>query len=240
MVAAYSIIHGNGGVDGLEEADSLCISPDGLHIYVTGRHSNAISWFVRNPTTGALTYLSSLFDGINGVDGLDGSMDVEISRDGKHVYITAPQDKSISWFRRDIASGALTYGGTLKDDLNGVDGLDGNLLFMNISEDGKYVYVTADGDNSVSWFSRTQTTGALTFRGILKDGYDGVDFLNGSSYINLSQDGLHAYVTAKDDNTVSWFTRNSESGDLQFSGKITGQTDIGKSLAGVASRPYQN
>ena len=219
-------------VDGLDGADSLCISPDGC-VYVTGAESNSVNCFERNTVTGALEHVSSIFDGENGVDGLDDALDVEISGDGKHVYITAIPDKSISWFLRNTLNGALTYGGTLKDNIDGVDGLDGSLLLMEISEDGDHVYVSANGDNSVSWFSRNKTTGALTFAGILKDGSNGIDFLNGSSYVTLSHDGLHAYVTAPTDNTICWFDRNSVSGDLQFSGKITGQVDISESLAGI-------
>ena len=202
-------------------------------VCVTGGESDSVNCFERNTVTGALEHVSSIFDGENGVDGLDQAMDVEISGDGKHVYITATHDKSISWFLRNTASGALTYGGTLKDNIDGVDGLDGGLLFMKISDDGDHIYVSANGDNSVSWFSRNKTTGALTFSGILKNGINSIDFLDGSSYVTLSHDGLHAYVTAQTDNTICWFDRNSVSGDLQFSGKITGQTDIGESLAGI-------
>ena len=45
-----------GGVDGLNRAYGVDVSPDGLNVYVAGQNDNAISWFGRNATTGTLTY----------------------------------------------------------------------------------------------------------------------------------------------------------------------------------------
>ena len=61
---------GVNGVDGLDMADSVTLSADGNHAYVTGWLDNAVSWFERNASTGALTYGGMLQDGVDGVDGL--------------------------------------------------------------------------------------------------------------------------------------------------------------------------
>ena len=37
-----------------------------------------------------------------------------------------------------------------------------------------HAYVTGWGDDAVSWYERNASTGALTYRGMLKDGVDGV------------------------------------------------------------------
>ena len=34
-------------------------------------------------------------------------------------------DDAVSWYERNASTGALTFGGMLKDGVNGVDGLDG-------------------------------------------------------------------------------------------------------------------
>ena len=52
---------------------SVTLSSDGNHAYVTALFENAVSWFERNATTGALTYGGMLKDGVNGVDGLYGA-----------------------------------------------------------------------------------------------------------------------------------------------------------------------
>ena len=70
------IMHGllkNGvnGVDGLNGARGVALSADGNHAYVTGQSDDAVSWYERNASTGALTYEGMLKDGVGGVDGLD-------------------------------------------------------------------------------------------------------------------------------------------------------------------------
>ena len=45
-------------------------------------------------------------------------------------------DDAVSWFARDSASGALSYGGRLKDNESGVDVLDG-AASVSLSADGQ-------------------------------------------------------------------------------------------------------
>ena len=47
---------GVNGVDGLSSANGVSLSSDGNHAYVTGWHDKAVSWFTRDPLTGALSY----------------------------------------------------------------------------------------------------------------------------------------------------------------------------------------
>ena len=225
-----TLTDGLGGLDGLSHPDSLCISPDGLYVYVTGKDDNSISGFKRNPDTGALKYLFSLFNNQNFIEGLNQPMDVEISPNGKHLYVTATGDKSISWYERDEIDGTLTYSGILKNGINGVDGLDGEILLMKISNDNAHIYVTSNSNNSVSWFARNEIDGSLTFIDLLKDGLNGSQFLNGASYVTLTNSGQHAYVISSRDDTLSWYDRNSSTGRLSFKGKISANIDIPNSF----------
>ena len=50
---------------------------------------------------------------------------VTLSLDGNHAYVTGLDDDAVSWYERNTSTGALSYGGMLKDGVNGVDGLDG-------------------------------------------------------------------------------------------------------------------
>jgi 6-phosphogluconolactonase (cycloisomerase 2 family) len=139
----------------------LVLSNDDAHVYVTGYADDSVSWFDRNSTTGALTLIGTLRDGINGVDGLDGSLGICFSPNEKHLYIASFNDDSISWFDRNSSSAELTYGGTLKNGVNGVTGLDGP-QYVTLSADGKFAYVSAEDDNSITWFKRNLTTGDLS------------------------------------------------------------------------------
>ena len=85
------------------------MSDDQAYAYVTGYADDSIRWFDRNEATGALNLLGSLRDGVNGVDGLDGSMGIFISTNQEHLYVASFQDDSISWFDRNKTTGGLTY-----------------------------------------------------------------------------------------------------------------------------------
>ena len=185
---------GVNGVDGLDGTNVVTLSLDGNHAYVTGYTDDAVSWYERNATTGALTYGGMLKDGVDGVDGLDGATGVTLSSDGNHAYVTGANDDAVSWYERNASTGALSYGGMLKDGVNGVDGLYGARSVV-LSSDGNHAYVTGYNDDAVSWYERNASTGALTYGGMLKDGVNGVDGLYGAYGVTLSSDGNHAYVT---------------------------------------------
>ena len=85
------------GVDGLLSASGVTLSADGNHAYVTGSADNAVSWYERNASTGALSYGGVLKDGVDGVDGLRGATSVGLSSDGKHAYVTGKNDHAVSW-----------------------------------------------------------------------------------------------------------------------------------------------
>ena len=194
---------GVGEVDGLDGARSVTLSSDGNHAYVTENSDGAVSWYERNASTGALTYGGMLKDGVDGVDGLDGAKSVTLSTDGDHAYVAGFYDRAVSWYERNASTGALTYGGMLKDGVNGVDGLSG-ALGVTLSSDGNHAYVTGYNDDAVSWYERNASTGALSYGGMLKDGVNGVDGLEGAWSVVLSTDGNHAYV-ARFGDAVSWY-----------------------------------
>ena len=131
-----------------------------------------------------------LKDGVDGVDGL--SYAKVVSSDGNHLYVTA---NAVSWYERNATTGSLTYGGILKDGMDGVNGLNSA---NSVTSDGNHVYVSGEVDDAVSWYERNASTGALTYGGMLKDGVNGVDGLNGAYRVTLSSDGNHAYATRGD------------------------------------------
>jgi 6-phosphogluconolactonase (cycloisomerase 2 family) len=115
---------GVAGVDGLNAAQSIALSPDGDFVYVTGRDDDGLAVFGRNSETGQLTFVESIHDGADGVDGLAGIHSVTVSPDGRHLYTASLIDDAVAVFDRDKATGHLTYVEMLKDNVNGVDGLD--------------------------------------------------------------------------------------------------------------------
>ena len=225
---------GVNGVEGLDGAWGVTLSLDGKHAYFTGGNDDAVSWYERNASTGALTYGGMLKDGVNGVDGLDGAKIVSLSSDGDHAYVTSYFDKAVSWYERNASTGSLTYRGMLKDGVDGVDGLDGARI-VSLSSDGDHAYVTGQHDDAVSWYERNATTGALNYGGLLKDGVNGVDGLDGARIVSLSSDGDHAYVTSYFDKAVSWYERNASTGSLTYRGMLKDGVDGVDGLDGANS-----
>ena len=190
---------GSGGVDGLDGAISLVLSPDGKNLYVTGSTDDALAVFNRNTGTGALTFVTFLKDASddgsgNVVDGLNGARNLVVSPDGKNLYVTGSNDNALAVFSRDATTGALTFEKAFR---NGSDGLENFLTpeYLALSADGKNLYVSAYASNSLAVFDRNTATGELTFRqSITRSDLAAMDGPRGQV---LSSDGKTIYVAAR-------------------------------------------
>jgi 6-phosphogluconolactonase (cycloisomerase 2 family) len=206
---------GVNGVDGLNYACSVAISPDGNHVYVAAYFDSAVAVFGRDPDSGALTYVEMRKDGVGDVDGLQGADSVAISPDGKHVYVAAWSDSAVAVFSRDSASGALTYVEMQQDGVGGVDGLD-SAVSVTVSPDGDHVYVAGNDDDAVAVFERDSTSGALAFVEMEQDGIGSVDGLNEPYSVDVSADGSFVYVAGNRDNALAVFSRDQATGELTY------------------------
>jgi len=231
---------GVGGVDGLWEALEVAVSPDGQHVYVASQFDDAVAVFSRNGTTGELTFVEAEFDGVGGVAGLDAAIGVAVSPDGQHVYVTGGSDDAVAVFSRDGTTGELTFVEAEFDGVGGVDGLHW-ASEVTVSPDGQHVYVTGWTDNAVAVFSRSATTGELTFVEAEFDGVGGVDGLYQATDATVSPDGRHVYVTGGGDSAVAVFSRNGTTGELTFveaEFDDVGGVDGLYSASGVTVSPY--
>jgi len=206
---------GSGGVDGLEGAVSLAVSPDGAHVYATGRLDDAVAVFHRASVNGELTFVQVLKDGQFAVDGLDGARSVAISPDGRHVYVAGELEDAVTVFRREELFGTLSFLETLKDGQNGIDGLDG-VKSVVVSPDGGHVYAASSEDDAVTVFRRDAASGQLTLVEMLKDGQGGIDSLDGAYGLTVSSDGNYVYATGYADETVVVFRRDASTGALTW------------------------
>jgi DNA-binding beta-propeller fold protein YncE len=153
---------------GLEGAHGVAISPDGKHVYVASRESDAVVVFRRDKTTGALTHAGCHNDGGTGgcLDGgaaLFEATSVTVSGDGAHVYVgsagsTAGKGDAVALFLRDKKTGLLTADTCVSN--NGTGGacalgraLD-QVLSVVVTRDGKHVYGAASGSGAVAVFGR--------------------------------------------------------------------------------------
>ena len=212
-------------------------SPDGRNLYVASFGSDAVTVFSRNRRTGALRQLK----GTNGCiaargaygcatgAGLDGPNSITVSPDGRNVYATSRDSSSITTFRRNRKTGALTQLGAGKGctsdsalprctagrALGGAD-------VVTVSPDGKNVYVGSFVESTVAVFDRNRKTGVLTqpadttgcLTEVATTGCSTGIALGSPEGMAVSPDGTSVYVATATSNAVVVLVRDRSTGAL--------------------------
>lgn len=215
LTFVQAVKNGVGGVNGITGPSSIAVSPNGANVYVVGEFDDAVAFFDRDAQTGELTWIGLVQDGVGGVTGLGGALSIALSADGTNAYVAAELDDAVATFTRNAQTGALTFTGALHNGVGNVQGLFGAFA-LAVSPDGYAVYVVARMGDSLAALARNTSTGTLTFTQVERGAAGGVDGLRAAESVALSPDGNHAYVTAADDDAVSVFARNSQTGTLTF------------------------
>ncbi len=196
----------------LNGVSTLALSPDGNHVYVAADNSGfpLASVFARSIGTGRLTFVQSV-----GTGGPGRPESMVLSPDGANLYIAnapdiAPESGSITVYAREIDGGRISLLG-VEDE-----GLSGDPVSIAVSPDGRHVYVAQRSDSSIAVFERAPDTGALMFIETQRDGAGGIEGLRGAASVAISPDGSHVYAAGQSDDAVSVFSRNAETGALEF------------------------
>ena len=138
-------------LNGLAGAIDVTVSPDGAYVYVTGSEDNAVAVFSRQAEDGWLYYVTSYFDGTDGLDGLDYPIGIATDPSGEHLFVTAGGESMFSVFERDTETGLLEQIQVIVRGGSGIPALD-SPVDIAISGDGLSVYVSAAGDDAVVGF----------------------------------------------------------------------------------------
>ena len=201
-----------GGVTGINFVDNLSISPDGKNVYAAGILSKTFVTFSRNTSTGELTELQVLTNGVDVPSGLNGVVFNSTSPDGKNVYAAATLDGAVVVFARNRRTGKLSPIQVIQQGVDGVTGLTGAFPVI-VSGDGKNVYVGARMDHTVLVFSRAGN-GKLTLIQTLTEGHGGVIGIDGARYITESFEGNVVYVAGVVHSTIAVLARDPATGEL--------------------------
>ena len=155
------------------------------------------------------------------------------------LNILYSSDKYHHWY--DIqASSVFEYGSSgiyqhqlIWDGQNGIDGL-ASASSVAVSNDGKQVFVTSQGDGALTIFDRDITTGTITYRDIFEDGVDGVDGLFSAMSVAISSDDTQIFVASDGNGALAIFDRNAQTGEITYRGafKESGDSAI-EELAGA-------
>lgn len=213
LTPAAVVRDGVGGVDGLDHASSVAVSPDGASVYVTGAHDDAVAAFARDAGTGALTFVGLARDGVGGVSGIARPTAVAVSPDGASVYVAGGAADGVGVFARDPGTGALTFvaAAFYSDGGRGVD----RPQSLVVAPDGLDVYVAGHDDDGIVTLRRDPADGTLAFAGIVRA--SGVlGGLRGAFAVAATPDGRYVFGAAENDHTVSTLRRDVANGALRF------------------------
>lgn len=227
------------GVSGLDAAVSeIVLSDNGTSLYaingvtpVDGATTkNAVVFFSRDTTSGALTFVGSLVG--SDTIPLKSPSGIVLSSDGTSAYLSNLGNHSITVLARDAESGSLDYvttinKSTIAADVNSAEipqndrYLEG-LQDIVISPDNRFVYVSSNSQGTVSIFSRDADTGALTYAGTLNLYSEGHIAANALALRELviSEDGSALYVAAFGSKSLLVFSRDNDSGALTYRNSV--------------------
>ncbi|MCU1789534.1 hypothetical protein CUU54_11815 [Pectobacterium polaris] len=227
------------GVSGLDAAVSeIVLSDDGTSLYaingvtpVDGATTkNAVVFFSRDTTSGALTFVGSLVG--SDTIPLKSPSGIVLSSDGTSAYISNLGNHSITVLSRDAETGTLDYVTTINKSTIAADAnsaeipqndryLEG-LQDIVISPDNRFVYVSSNSQGTVSIFSRDTDSGALTYVGTLNLYSAGHIPANALALRELvmSEDGSALYVAAFGSKSLLVLSRDSDSGALTYRNSV--------------------
>ena len=194
LTYAESFFNGHAGVVGLDEPLGLTLSPDSTHIYVAARAQDSIVIFEREPTTGALTYLATVFDGTAGITGLDGPIALTISPSGEDLYAAGQFANTIVHLRRNHQTGGLSYIATYENNKQGITGMTAP-LDLTLTTNGKTLAIVAAA-GGLNTFTRNPATGALTHQQTIQNGDVGTTGLSSPQDLTITPTNQHTYIAA--------------------------------------------
>ncbi|MGQ5288017.1 beta-propeller fold lactonase family protein [Pectobacterium actinidiae] len=229
-------------VSGLDATVSdIVLSDDGTSLYTingvtpmdgsTGKH--AVTFFSRDTTSGALTFVGSLVG--SDTIPLSSPSGIVLSSDGTSAYISNLGNHSITVLSRDAETGSLSYVTTINKstiaadensaDIPQDDRYLSGLQDIVISPDNRFVYVSSNSQGTVSIFSRDADTGALTYAGTMdlyqSDSQVPVELrVTSLREMAISQDGTALYVAAFGGKSLLVFARDADSGALTYRNNV--------------------
>jgi 6-phosphogluconolactonase (cycloisomerase 2 family) len=124
---------------------------------VAARDAGALVAIARDPADGSLAYLERHDGSTPFTSGLTGAADVQVSPDGRWVYVCSAVDNALAVFARDRSSGELHVQQVLTDADAGVDGLDG-CRELALTADGMHLYAAAADESAIGHFTFVRST----------------------------------------------------------------------------------
>lgn len=223
---------------------AVVISSDGKFTYVAKDFNldpAIIEMYARDMATGALTLRQTYQNNADSISGLINPWALTLSPDQTRLYVVnqvSREDKTQSdtlvVFKRDLATGMLTFVETHANNSNGVSGMAAPVS-VSVSPDGAHVYVAALDDHAITLFARNLSGDGLTFVESYKNGVGNVSALQQPMSAVVSPDGAQLYIAAAQSGAVVTFARDAATGKLQWQQALLDGANGVDGLAGAFS-----
>ncbi len=188
-------------------------------VYLSSYIFDAVIVLSRNAADqGRVETKQVVFEGNGGVEGIKGTQKLAATTDGNSLYVTGEFSGTVALFDR-ASDGMLTFAEAYYNGVGGIDGIGGARSVV-ASEDGESVYIAGVKQDALAAFSRA-ADGKLSFNQCFTSS-DGnscqkdVGGLIDPSAIALAPSDADLYVTGRESNAISHYSRDTSSGQLAF------------------------
>jgi len=183
------------------------ISPDNRFAFVCDLGMDKIVVYEIDPESAKLKEVSQVSSIAGG-----GPRHMKFHPNGKFAMVLNELTLSVSVFKYDAESAALTMAGTtaaLTEEEKALNTFN-SASEIRVHPSGKFVYTGNRGHDSITVFQFDSATGTLQRTGVMP--------VRGSwpRNFNLSPSGQHLLAAGQDSNSVSVFTVDQETGGLQY------------------------
>ena len=102
-----------------------------------------------------------------------------------------------------------------------------------ITSDGTHIYVAGKGEDSIAEFTRSSSTGKITYSGKSTNNFQGVDGLKGVTDVELLSNEKVLYTAGYDDDAIGIFSASATTSILTYNGQINVSHSASNYLDGV-------
>ncbi|MGB7329602.1 MAG: SdrD B-like domain-containing protein [Rubripirellula sp.] len=192
LTLVQQFVSGQNGVSGLYAVQNVAVTPDGSQVFVTSNPDRNLQIFDVTPGTGRLV-LSQTFTTVYN------SEDTAFSPDGKFAYVAETDFAYIRRYQRDPLTRDWNYEGRTLYSAGDASGID-------ISSDGRFMYLANEVAHSITVLQRDETTGALTVIQTLLDA-DPHPRLSSVRQVIVTPDDQDVFAVSHYDNAMTRFGR---------------------------------